>query len=614
MVNNERKMKYIMRKLIFLCILMLTMTIASKAADVTFKASAPQAVVVGEPFRLSFVVNAEGKDLRVQEMPDFDVLMGPSQSTSYSSSWVNGKSTSETTVTFTYVLMPKKEGTFNIPPATIKVNGANYTSNSLSVKVLPADKAGKQEAETTAASGVVSNDRLFVRMSVSKRSVFEQEGFLVTFKVYSLENFSITGLKYPEFEGFLVQEVELPQQKQLTLENYNGRNYQSAVMRQVILYPQRAGKITIGSGKYDAVVRVRMQQAGGGSIFDSFFDTYRDVNKTLTTDPVTIDVKPLPSGKPASFSGAVGSFSMTADISSDRVKTDEAVTVKVKISGNGNVKLVKNPEVAFPNDFDIYDPKVENDTKTTAAGVTGSKTIEYMAIPRYAGDFEIPAIAFSYFDIKAGTYKTLTAGPYKLHVEQGSGGDASAPVVSNFSNKESVKYLGKDIRYLKTKGFSFIEGGNDIFFGSLMYYLCYIVPAILFVAFFIIYRKQVKENADIALVRTKKANKMAVRRLKNAGKLMKENKKEEFYDEVLRALWGYLSDKLSIPQSDLTKDNVEAELARYGVDDSLVKEFMDILNTCEFARYAPSQASDAMDKLYAQTVDAIGKMENTIKK
>ena len=236
------------------------------------------------------------------------------------------------------------------------------------------------------------------------------------------------------------------------------------------------------------------------------------------------------------------------------------------------------------------------------------------AIPRYAGDFEIPAIAFSYFDIKSGSYKTIKSEPYKLHVEQGKGGSGSSPVVSNFSNKESVKYLGKDIRYLKTKGFSFIEGGDGIFFGSFMYYLCYIVPAILFIVFFFIYRKQVKENADIALVRTKKANKMAVRRLKNAGKLMKENKKEEFYDEVLRALWGYLSDKLSIPQSDLTKDNVETELAKYGVDESLTNEFMDILNTCEFARYAPSQASDAMDKLYELTVDAIGKMENTIKK
>ena len=263
---------------------------------------------------------------------------------------------------------------------------------------------------------------------------------------------------------------------------------------------------------------------------------------------------------------------------------------------------------------DVYDPKVEMDIKTTTAGVSGSKTIEYMAIPRYAGDFEIPAIAFSYFDIKSGSYKTIKSEPYKLHVEQGKGGSGSSPVVSNFSNKESVKYLGKDIRYLKTKGFSFIEGGDGIFFGSFMYYLCYIVPAILFIVFFFIYRKQVKENADIALVRTKKANKMAVRRLKNAGKLMKENKKEEFYDEVLRALWGYLSDKLSIPQSDLTKDNVETELAKYGVDESLTNEFMDILNTCEFARYAPSQASDAMDKLYELTVDAIGKMENTIKK
>ena len=607
-------MRYILRNLIFLFILSLTVGGKAWAADVTFKASAPQAVVMGQQFRLTFTVNAEAKDLRIQEMPDFEVLMGPSQSTSYSSTFINGKSSSETTVTFTYVLMPKKEGTFNIAPATVKVNGANYTSNGLAIKVLPPDEASKQEVENTEASGTISNDRLFVKMDVAKRNVYEQEGFLVTFKVYSLENFSITNLKYPEFEGFLVQEVDLPQEKQLTLENYNGRNYQSAVMRQVILYPQRSGEITIGSGRYDALVRVRMRQGGGGSIFDSFFDSFRDVSKILTTAPVTINVKPLPAGKPASFSGAVGSFSMTSEISSNSVKADEAVTVKVKITGNGNVKLVKNPEVTFPNDFDVYDPKVDNNIKTTTAGVSGTKTIEYMAIPRYGGDFEIPAIAFSYFDIKSETYKTITSEPYKLHVEKSEGGDGSAPVVSNFTNRESVRYLGQDIHYLKTKGFSFIETGEDIFFGSFSYYLCYLLPAILFIVFFIVYRKKVKENADIARVRTKKANKMAVKRLKNAGKLMQANKKEEFYEEVLRALWGYLSDKLSIPQSDLTKDNVEVELTKYGVDEALMKEFMDILNTCEFARYAPSQASDAMDKLYEQTVDAIGKMENTIKK
>lgn len=586
----------------------------SRAADITFKASAPEAVVMGEMFRLTYTVNGEGKDLRVPELSDFEVLYGPAVSTSYSTQIINGATTSETTNTYTYTLQPKKEGSFNIPPATIKVKGANYTSNALVVKVLPADKADEAATSSSVGSGV-SKDDAFMTINVSKKSVYEQEGFLVTFKLYVRKDIGgIDQPKFPEFTGFLAQEVELPQNKQLVMENYNGKNYGTAVIRQTVLYPQRSGKITIPSGQLDIVLRVPGPARQRSSVFDDFFgsSSYIDVKKTLTTSPVTIDVKPLPSGKPASYSGAVGSFTMTSEISSNNVKTDEAVTVKVKITGNGNIKLVKNPEVVFPNDFEVYDPKVETDIKTTTAGSSGSKTIEYMAIPRYAGDFEIPAIAFSYFDTKSGSYKTITSEPYKLHVEQGKGG-GTAPVVSNFSNKESVKYLGKDIRYLKVNNIRFIPH-NELFFGSFMYYMCYLIPAILFVVFFFIYRKQVKENSNLALVRTKKANKMAVRRLKNAGKLMKENKREEFYDEVLRALWGYLSDKLSIPQANLTKDNVEAELSKYGVDEALIHDFMEILNTCEFARYAPSQASDEMDKLYEQTVDAIGKMENTIKK
>lgn len=601
-----------MRKLFFLFVWILAVG-TLQAADVTFKASAPEAVVMGEQFRLTFTVNAEGRDIRIPTIPDFEVLMGPSQSTSYSSTWVNGQSRSETTVSFTYILMPKKEGTFTIPAATVKVNGANYTSNTVTVKVLPADEAGKEEAGDAIASGQISNDQLFVTMDVSKRSVYEQECLLVTFKVYSLVSFQITNLKYPEFEGFLVQEIELPQQKQLTLENYRGRNYQSVVMRQVLLYPQRSGKITIGSGRYDALVRVRMQQRTG-SLFDDFFDSYRDINKVLTTGPVTIDVKPLPSGKSASFSGGVGTFSMNSEISAaNKLKANEAITIKVTLNGNGNIRLLKNPEVKFPNDFDIYDPKVETDIKTTTAGVSGSKTIEYMAIPRYAGSFEIPPIEFSYFDIKSGSYKTLKSDAYTLEVEPGEEGSASTPVVSNFNNKESVKYLGQDVRYLKTGNFRFVETDN-LFYGSLANILWYAIPALLFIVFFIIYRKQVKENANIALVRTRRANKVAAKRLKIAGKLMAENKREAFYEETLRALWGYLSDKLNIPQANLTKDNVEAELAKYGVSENLISEFMDILNTCEFARYAPSAETDAMDKLYRQTVDAIEKMENTIKK
>ena len=610
-----------MRKLVFLFILFATFGVVAKATDITFKASAPEAVVMGETFRLSYTVNAEGKDLRVPEIPDFEVLIGPSTSKNMSTQIINGEMTSETSLTFTYILQPKKEGTFNIAPATIKVKGANYTSNALVIKVLPPDKAEEASVQgggNASASSAVGKNDLFITANISKKNVYEQEGFLITYKLYANPRkanvVGINQVKLPEFEGFLTQEVELPQNRQLTLENYNGTNYGTIIIKQAVLFPQRSGKITIPSGSLDVAMRVQVQSQRPRSVFDFFEDAgYVDVNRTVPISPVSIEVKPLLSGKPASFSGAVGNYSMTSSISSNNVKTDDAVTIKVTISGNGNIKLIKNPEVVFPNDFDVYDPKVEVDIKTTAAGSSGTKTIEYMAIPRYAGDFEIPAIAFSYFDTKSGSYKTIKSEPYKLHVEQGKGGTATSPVVSNYSNKESVKYLGKDIRYLKVKNIRFVPK-NDLFFGSFMYYMCYLIPAILFVVFFFIYRKQVKENANIALVRTKKANKMAVRRLKNAGKLMKENKKEAFYDEVLRALWGYLSDKLSIPQANLTKDNVEAELAKYGVDDTLINEFMDILNTCEFARYAPAQASDAMDKLYELTVDAIGKMENTIKK
>ena len=609
-----------MRKLVFLFVLFATFGVVAGATDVTFKASAPEAVVMGETFRLSYTVNAEGKDIRVPEIPDFEVLIGPSTSTNMSTQIINGKMTTETSLTFTYILQPKKEGTFNIAPATIKVKGANYTSNALVVKVLPPDKAEEASAQgggNASASSAVGKNDLFITANISKKNVYEQEGFLITYKLYANPRkanvVGINQVKLPEFEGFLTQEVELPQNRQLTLENYNGTNYGTIIIKQAVLFPQRSGKITIPSGSLDVAMRVQVQSQRPRSVFDFFEDAgYVDVNRTVPISPVSIEVKPLPSGKPASFSGAVGNYSMTSSISSNNVKTDDAVTIKVTISGNGSIKLIKNPEVVFPNDFDVYDPKVEVDIKTTTAGSSGTKTIEYMAIPRYAGDFEIPAIAFSYFDTKTDSYKTITSEPYKLHVEQGKGGGAS-PVVSNFSNKESVKYLGKDIRYLKVNDIHFVPN-NELFFGSFMYYMCYLIPSILFVVFFFIYRKQVKENSNLALVRTKKANKMAVRRLKNAGKLMKENKKEEFYDEVLRALWGYLSDKLSIPQANLTKDNVETELAKYGVDDALIKDFMDILNTCEFARYAPAQASDAMDKLYELTVDAIGKMENTIKK
>ena len=612
-------------KIIFLFALLLSFgCISLKAQDVSFKASAPNAVVMGEQFRLTYTINVDGsKELRIPALDEFNVHFGPTTSQTRSVQMGNGQSSSVFSLTYTYILSAKEEGTFNIAPATIKVKNSTYNSNSLVIRVLPPDQSGNANSSQggnsannaasgpSSSSGSINNQDLFMRMTVSNRNVYEQEGFLVTFKLYSLYDAGLGNIKFPEFEGFLAQDIEL--NPQWTLENYNGKNYRTAVLKQTVLYPQRSGKITIESGKYEIIVHMRTQKQVR-SFFDDFFDTYQDVKKELTTAPVTIDVKSLPSGKPASFSGAVGDYTMKSSISSNNVKTNEAVTITLALSGSGNIKLLKNPEVVFPNDFEVYDPKIDNSIKTTTVGSSGTKKIEYMAIPRYAGDFEIPAIQFSYFEPKSGTYKTLSSEPFKLHVEKGEGGEgASGPVVSNFGQQEKLKYLGQDIRYIKTSKPRFISN-QDIFFGSFTYILAYLIITILFVVFFIIYRKQVKENANIALVRTKKANKVAVKRLKQAEKLLKENKKEEFYDEVLRAVWGYLSDKLNIPQAHLTKDNVEIELTKYGVDETLLNEYMDILNTCEFARYAPSQGSDAMDVLFKQTISAIGKMENTIKK
>jgi hypothetical protein len=611
-----------MKKLIFLLIVFLTGTV-SGFSQITFKGTAPRAVVSGEQFRVNYVLTttgSKGKDLpRLPEVSGLKVLYGPTLSgQNTSTSIFNGNVSTQVDFTYTFVLLAEKEGEFTIPQATIKVENSEYKSNELKVKVLPQDQeaaaaSANQQAEQQRnnpanASQSLSNEEIFIRMHVSKSSVYENEGFLVTFKLYTLVDvLGFENVKFPEFEGFIAQEIDLPENKQMNLENYQGRNYRTVVLKQVILYPQRSGKITISSGKFDTNIRVRAQTQRQRSFFDDFFDTYSNVKKTLISSPSTIDVKSLPAGKPASFSGTVGDYKLTSSINTTNMKANEPVTIKINLSGNGNIKMIKNPEIIFPNDFEIYDPKVEVNTKVSAGGVNGIKTIEYYAVPRYAGEFTIPGIQFSYFDLKTGTYKTLSTETYLLRVEPGTGENTSAGTIVSATNKEDVRFVGQDIRHIKIEGFKFQKG--NFFFGTLKYGLCYLIPALLFVILFIVYRKQVKENANIALVRTKKANKVASKRLKQANKYLKENKKEAFYDETLRAVWGYLSDKLNIPVSNLTKDNVEIELVKYGVGEGLIREFIEVLNTAEFARFAPAQPEGAMDDLYNSTVNAINQME-----
>ena len=353
------------------------------------------------------------------------------------------------------------------------------------------------------------------------------------------------------------------------------------------------------------------QQTVSDDPFDAFFNGggYVEVKKKITTPKAVINVQPLPA-KPAGFSGAVGEFKLASSINATDVKTNDAVTIKLTLSGTGNMKLIGTPEVKFPQDFEIYDPKVTDDYKLTNSGLTGTKTFEYLAIPRHAGNFTIPAVEFTYFDLKSNSYKTLKTEAYNLKVAKGQGN--ADQVISDFTNKESVKMLGKDIRFIKL-GDSSLRPKGDFFFGTVGYYLCYLIPLLLFVVFAVIYRQKALENANVAKVKTKKANKVATRRMKLAGKLLAENKKNEFYDEVLKALWGYISDKLSIPVSQLSKDNIEAELTNYGVQEALIAEFIGVLNECEYARYAPGNENEAMDKVYSASVEVISKMENSIK-
>lgn len=607
-----------MKKLIFFFALILSLSQAFAQSEVAFKAMAPGSVAMGEQFKLVYSINAQARDLQTPDLSDFDVLFGPATTEFTSMNYTNGKATNEYSLSMTYTLMPKKEGTFTIGPATIKAKGANYSSNALTIKVLPPNQPSQKLEEGASKSDIkdaINKNGIFARVELSKKKVYEQEAILATFKLYTLYDCEITNVKFPEYDGFLAQEIENPN-PQWVLENINGRNYSTVILRQAILYPQKTGLINIEGGKINANIRVRVERKNAPrSVFDldSFFDQYQEVQKEVVVAPQSVDVIPLPSGKPASFNGAVGEFTMTAKLKNSAVKTNESLVLDVNISGSGNIKLIKDPEVKFPNDFEIYDPKVESNINVGRGGASGSKKIEYLAIPRFAGDFEIPAIEFSYFDVKSKSYKTLTQGPFNVHVEKGANDGTSSQVINDFTRKEDLKHLGNDIRYIKVKGINFVQRGADLF-GTFAYWLMYIIPTLLFAIFVIIYRKRIKENANVEKVRNKKANKIAVRRLKFAGKLLQEHKKEAFYDEVMRALWGYISDKLNIEQAALTKENVQHELMKHDISTNMIDDFINILNECEFAQYAPGEGSEAMDKLYTQALDVIGRIENTFKK
>ena len=578
-----------MKKKLSILILLLTGLLV-QAEEVQFTASAPKVVSVGEQFRLTFTLNKKADQLLQPDLSVFNVLMGPSSSYSQSTSIVNGKMTRSVSYTYTYILQAKNPGEFIISSATAKVGKKSFKSQPIKIEVVNGGQ--KASTQTTASgsgnnvvnTGVVSNEDLFVRVSVNRKEVYTGEHLTATIKIYSKVNLSgFEDVKFPTFDGFLKSDIETPPLRSLDRENVNGQIYGTGVISRVVLFPQKSGTLMIDPVEIECLVQQRSSKASN-SFFDDFFDSYKTVRKSIKSPALKIKVKPLPPGKPANFSGAVGSFKLSASVDKVEVKANEAVTLKVRISGNGNLKLIAPLKVDFPLDFESYDPKISSNLKTDLSGSSGTKTFEYLMIPRFKGDYRISPLSFNYFDPATGKYKTLHSKEFQINVMAGDDDGLNTLVTS--PSKEGIKFIGKDIRFIKTSPFKLVRKGETIW-GSLWFIGLYIISLLIFIAVYIFRRKKLKEESNIELLKNKKANKFAKKRLKLALAQLKTKNSGAFYEAVLKALWGYLSDKLGIPLSGLSRDNAAEELKNKGIDEELVKEMIGLIDQCEFAQYAP---------------------------
>ncbi|MBR5325193.1 MAG: BatD family protein [Prevotella sp.] len=598
----------------------LGMIIAVTAAMAqTLTGVAPSHVAAGEQFRLTYTVNTQDvSDFRAGDIPDgLEVLIGPNRSMQSSYQMINGHTSSSSSITYTYIVRAAKNGTFSIPPAHAVVGGKSIASNTLTIKVsgsAPSNSGGSNrqrsndDGEIRDAGSQISGSDLFIKVSANKKRVHEQEPILLTYKVYTLVGLTSLRGDMPDLKSFYTQEVDLPQQKSFSIETFNGRPYKTTTWSQYVMFPQMTGKLEIPSITFEGIV---VQQNRNIDPFEAFFNGgsgYVEVKKKIQAPGIEIQVDPLPE-RPANFSGGVGTFTVSAQLDKTEVKANDPVSMRIIVSGMGNLKLIKQPVVNFPKDFDKYEPKITDKTKLTSNGIEGSMIYDILVVPRHQGKYEIPPVEFTYFDTSANAYKTIKSEPFVLDVAKGSGAGA----VNDFSGQTDLQELTKDIRYIKT-GDTRQHSLDEFFFGSTGYWISMGVLALIFVSLFVVFRQRAIDNANVTKMRGKKANKVATKRLKKAARLMADNKPGEFYDEVLRALWGYVGDKLNIPVEQLSHDNISQRLSERSVGDETVNQFIGALDECEFERYAPGDPKGNMNKVYDKAINAIEKIEATMKK
>lgn len=604
-----------MRKL-FISVLLLFAAV-TVFAQTEIKVETHNVVAADESFNITFVIEGENNPSGFTWTPgeDFSVLWGPQQGRSTSMQIINGKTTKSSQTTYTYVLKPLKTGKFTIRQATAKVKGKEIKSSSVTIEVVAASgNASAQQSQPSQQSkrqqtGVVSDDDIFLNMSVNRSNVVVGEPVIATIKLYQRVNIAgFESADFPTFNGFWSQEIEAPTNIEFARETYDGKIYNSALLRKFLLIPQQQGQVTIDPAELVCLVQMRVSSPGT-SIFDGFFDDYRTVRKKVVSKPLTINVTPLPAGAPASFGGGVGEFTMSARLSKDSLKTHEAASLLITLSGKGNVSLLEAPKVSFPPDMEVYDAKVSE--KVDKGGMAGSKFYEFPFIPRSHGDFTIEPVKYSYYDVNAKKYVTLETAPISVTVVKGNESEAVVSGVPGVVQKD-VRNLGSDIRFINTKDPLLNPKGEFMVGSGLFWFLIVFILAATGVGY-AAQRKYVARRADVVGTKNRRATKMALKRLQLAGTFLKQNLYTAFYEELHKALLGFVSDKLNVPAADLSKERIAEVFRENGVAESYVEAFINTLDACEFARYAPDSGSEAMNAHYNAALDVISSIDSNMK-
>ena len=576
--------------------------------------SAPSHVAAGENFRVAYTINtSDVEEFRMGGVQDgLEVIAGPYTSSQSSYQMINGHTSSSSSVTITYTLYAAKNGSFTIGASHALVGGKRLSSRPVKIQVsghaqrtngapnMHGQDSYDQPRMRSAGSAISGSD-LFIKVSASKKRVHEQEPILLTYKVYTQVDLTQLEGKMPDLKGFHTQEVPLPQQKTFHSETVNGRPYKCVTWSQYVMYPQMTGRLEIPSITFKGIV---VQQNRNVDPMEAFFNGgsgYVEVKKDIKAPGITLQVDPLPQ-RPANFSGGVGKFNISASLDKKEVKAGEPITLRVVVGGIGNLKLLKQPVVNFPKDFDKYDAKVTDKTRLTANGVEGNMVYDFLAVPRNQGSYTIPSVELTYYDTGKNAYKTIKTQPFKVEVEKGDGTSAAS---EDFASQD------KDIHTIKL-GKAEQHKADEMFFGSFGYWISLLMPLIAFVVLLIVFRRRAIENADIVKKRSNRAGKIATKRLRLANKLMLQGKQGEFYDEVMRALWGYMSYKLNMPAEKLNRDNIRETLGRHFVDDATIEKFTTALDECEFERYAPGDAAGNMNRTFESAMTAIMDIENAI--